>query len=378
MTAPRSDVVSRRLPMLLLGVLLFLLVVFVATQAGAYGHAYDETYQDSYGTAILRWYATGGHDQGFLHFQVELHMPQHGPFFEMLVAAAQETFGHHWYTRAVVCGIAGVFGIVGIALCGRELAGWWGAVVAALGLTLFPRYTGAIFNNSKDVPLAVGMIFILWLSLRFVRRWRGERRHLVLDSALLGFAIGAVASIRVNALIWFGVLGLVVACWWLRHAYRARAGAAADRAAADCLSVRSALGRQATAAVVIAVAAYGAMLMLWPYVTLHPVSGLMDSIHLMSRYDWDGTVLLDGTEFRGSQVPLRYAPEWLLIGSPPLAVLGAVLGMGFLLSDAVARRRPDPGPCWPERCSSYPSVPFWSCIRPCTTGCGISCSRFPA
>jgi 4-amino-4-deoxy-L-arabinose transferase-like glycosyltransferase len=343
----RGDIMSRRLPMLLLGVLFLLLMVFVATQAGAYGHAYDEIYQDSYGTAILRWYTTGGHDQSFLHFQVELHMPEHGPFFETIVALAQQLFGHHWHTRAVVCGTAGVLGILGIALCGRELAGWWGGLVAALGLTLFPRYTGAIFNNSKDIPLTVAMIFVLWLSMRLFRRWRGARRRLLLDSALLGFAIGAAASIRATGLIWFGVLAMFLAGWWLRHSHRVRArrrtGAPADDTGVDGIGVWSAIGRQATAAAIIGVAAYLAMLLLWPYVALHPASGLIDSIHLMSRYDWDGDVLLDGTEFRGGQIPWRYAPEWLLIGSPPVTVLGALLGLGFLLADAVRRRLPDPG-----------------------------------
>ena len=82
--------------------------------------------------------------------------------------------------------------------------------MAAFGLALYPRFLGAIFNNSKDMPLAVAMLVVLWLVLRLVNGWPRRRSRLIY-SALIGVAIGAAAAIRINALVWYGVLGLVAA-----------------------------------------------------------------------------------------------------------------------------------------------------------------------
>ena len=69
---------------------------------------------------------------------------------------------------------------------------------------------------TKDIPLAVAMIFLLWLTLRLARRWATGDAYL-LDSALVGACAGMAMSIRINAALWFGVLGLAAAGWWWRH-----------------------------------------------------------------------------------------------------------------------------------------------------------------
>jgi hypothetical protein len=320
------------LPMGLLALLFLLLAVFVATQAGAHGRSWDEGAQDWYGEAVYRWYATSGADLTFMRAAPQLQMPQHGPFFETVVATAQHGFpdADHWHVRSIVGGVAGVLGVAGIALCGLELAGWWAAFLAAAGLAFYPRYTGAIFNNSKDIPLAVAMIFLLWLTLRLARRWAQGDAYL-LDSALVGACAGMAMSIRINAALWFGVLGLTAAGWWWRH----RRTALADGA------WRAALGRQAVAGVLIAGCAYLAMLALWPYVALRPVDGLIDSVRSMSAYDWTGVIAFEGRGVRADQLPRRYAPVWLVIGSPlPTVLLGAV-GAGFVAADLARRRLTD-------------------------------------
>jgi hypothetical protein len=120
------------LPALLLGALLAALAVYVVAQRNAYPHTWDEPLQDWYGTAVLHWYLTGGHDLTFMHADKSLYMPEHGPFFETVVAAVQHVrehrlhAGHHWQSRALVCGmagLAGIAGIAGIALCGTRCTG---------------------------------------------------------------------------------------------------------------------------------------------------------------------------------------------------------------------------------------------------------------
>jgi hypothetical protein len=315
------------LPIGLLGVLLLLFLAFVATQADAHGRSWDEGAQDWYGEAVYQWYVTRGADLTFMQAAPQLQMPQHGPVVEFAIATAQHAFEgtDRWLVRSTVGGVIGLLGIVGIALCGLELAGWWGAFLAAAGLACYPRYTGAVFNNSKDIPFAVAMIFLLWLTLRLARRW-GDDGTYVLDSALVGLALGIALSIRVSAVLWLGVLGATAAVWWLRH----HGG-----------GWRRELGRQVVAGLLIGGCAYLAMIAMWPYVALHPVDGFVDSIRSMSRYSWTGEILFEGERVRGDGLPRRYAPVWLVIGSPlPVVVLGLV-GAGFIVADLLRRRLTD-------------------------------------
>ena len=106
-----------------------------------------------------------------------------------------------------------------IALCGYELGGYWIAFLAALGLWLYPRYYGAIYNNPKDIPAAVTMMFILWAALLLIKQWDQQMRF-IRNSILVGFCIGLAASIRVNAVIWYAILSLLLIAWWLLHGKR--------------------------------------------------------------------------------------------------------------------------------------------------------------
>lgn len=305
----RTRYVATVIPAALLGVLFVILGLFVATQSGSYGRTWDEEIQDDYGRRTLAWYTSAGRNDSFLDYSEILQMPQHGPFFETVVAAAQSVTGEQWTTRAVVTGIGALVGIVAIALCGYELGGWWAALLSATGLALYPRYTGAIFNNSKDVPFTAAMIVVLWLTLRMVRRW-DDRRAFLVDSTLVGVAIGAAASIRVNAVLWYAVLALLVVGRWLRHPRQ------------DLQQVR----QQALAAVLVGVLSLLTMCTLWPYIFLDPLPHFADSIGSMANFPWSGMVPFGDKRYSALDLPRRYTLEWLVIGSPTPVVVFAAIG----------------------------------------------------
>lgn len=294
--------------MLLLGVLFLVLGLYVVVAADAYGRTWDEGLQNWYGEAVLNWYLSAGRDVGFIRDSHPADfMPQHGPFAEVLIAAAQRLTGETWHTRSVMGGLFGVAGIAGIALCGRQLAGRWGAFLAALGLTLYPRYTGAMFANSKDVPFTAAMIFVLWASVRLLRRRDGN----VWDAVLLGALLGVAMSIRATAILWYGVL-----------------------------AVAFIVTRRWKQAAVVGGVSYVTILALWPYIALNPVTGLPESIAAMSKYQWFGEVLFDGAMVRGMDLPWQYTPQWLVIGSPPVTLALALIGLGFVVADVARRRWP--------------------------------------
>ncbi|NUT18649.1 MAG: hypothetical protein HOV77_05650 [Hamadaea sp.] len=322
MTSSTGIAVSRyaRLPYLLLALLFTLLTLFVATQYAVHGRTFDEWMQDDYGQRVLAFYLSGGQDRSFLEMQPELYMPQHGSAYELLVSAIQKLTGEKWHTRSVVGGITGVIGILAMALCGREVAGPWGAFVAATGLALYPRYTGSIFNNSKDIPFTVAMIVVLWLVLRTVRRWNDtERRFDLYWDAALGSAIGLAAAIRINALAWFAIIAVLLIAYWVR---RRPEGAAA---------IRTEISRQLGSLLLIGSTCYLVMSLTWPYLLVRPISGALDSIASMTKYQWNHEILYRGEMVFAPDLPWHYAPVWLIIGSPLPVILFVIASAAAVL-----------------------------------------------
>ncbi|MEJ3749451.1 hypothetical protein WEI85_40100 [Actinomycetes bacterium KLBMP 9797] len=350
-SASAADALRRlRSPMVPAGLLILLFVLlgfFVATQPNEYGRTFDEELQDEYGVAVLAWYTSAGADQSFLAFPPILHMPQHGPLFETVVAAVQSVTGERWTTRAVVTAVAALLGVLAIALCGYELGGWWMAFLSAAGLALYPRYSGAMFNNPKDVPFAAAMVFVLWLTLRLIRRWPRPRAFL-LDGALVGLAIGAATSIRVVAVVWYPLLGLVLLGYWLRHGAAHRAGGA----------WRAALAKQALCAASVVSVSVLAMCAFWPYVFLDPLPHFIESVRAMTNYPWVGMVPLGDQSYSSLDLPRRYTIEWLVIGSPPLVVVFGIVGGLLALVQLLRIRTGDARIVLVGLCFGVPLVAF--------------------
>jgi hypothetical protein len=203
---------SKFFPLILLGGLLLTGLVTIFVQAGNYGITTDEPLQDKYGHTVMEWYYTLGKDTHFLTaFPEDTYMPEHGGIFDAVIAAVQLEFppAEHWHVRRIITGLSGVVGLVAIALCAYELGGYWVAFLAALALWFYPRYYGAIYNNPKDIPAVVTMTFVLWAVLLLVKHWDHPKRYLG-ASLLVGLCIGVAVSIRVNAVIWYLILALLV------------------------------------------------------------------------------------------------------------------------------------------------------------------------
>src|SRR5260370_8619779 len=206
-------------------------------------------------------------------------MPEHRAIFDALVAPAQQVLGHHWYTRAVMTGLAGVAGISAVALCVYEISGTWGALLAALGLWLYPRYFGAMWNNPKDVPFAAAMTWILWAAILLVKHWNSRR--FLWYCALVGFCIGFAASIRVTAVIWYGILAVFLGSWWVINGARCRREK----------QIRSLLIKQVRAAMAVGLVSLLTMIAFWPSIFISPFAHLYLSPLILSPFPSNTTAL---------------------------------------------------------------------------------------
>ncbi len=198
-------------------------------------------------------------------------------------------------------------------------------MLAALGLWLYPRYSGALFTNSRDIPFAATMTFVLWSVLLLVKNW--ERKRSFWYSVLTGFWIGLAASMQVMALLWYGILGLMLACWWLISGPRAW----------QKKQVLVALWRHVTACIGISSVFVLTMIALWPSLFLSS-----EFILRLSRDPRNGTVLFAGTTYSTAHLPRLSALAWLVIGSPPALVLCALLGLVTTALFLLRKRVVDP------------------------------------
>lgn len=328
----KSTFSKRQFPLSLLVFFLAVLIIFVFVQAKNFGITADEVLQDNYGHSILVWYTSMGKDTSFLMYGAGLYMPEHGPLFEVIVAAAQDLFaGHHWYVRAVITGLAGVSGIVAIAMCGYTLEGYWFALLAAIAFWLYPRFFGAIFNNSKDVPFAAAMTFVLWSVLLLIKQWQKNNLY-VRNCFLVGIFIGIAASIRVTAIIYYFLLFLLSMMWWLENGLKS-------------LKQKehwAALGKHLFAASLISISSFITMMVCWPYIFLNPFQNFYDSIVVMQRYPWNGSVLFNGVLYLGQHLPWTYVPVWLIIGTPLIVDIFTFIGCIWILSKRLKTKVSNP------------------------------------
>jgi 4-amino-4-deoxy-L-arabinose transferase-like glycosyltransferase len=310
----RQISIAKILPVLLLILLFAVVLVTIFVQADSYGITFDEPLQDSYGRSVLSWYQTLGRDQSFMHYRQRFYMPEHGAISEVIVALAQQTFGRPWHTRAVMTGLAGGMGVLAMALCGFELGGWWAAFFAALGLWLYPRFFGAIFNNSKDIPFASATALVLWAMLLLVRKWGCTGEYLIKNAVLVGFLIGLATSIRIVGIFWYLVLLFLFVGWWICY----------GRSAIREKKVIDHLFKQASSCFIIIVVSWSTIMALWPYIALNPLHNFYDALIINSAYPSGTAEVL----FQGhiTMAPRSYVPVWLVIGSPPAVIFLAAIG----------------------------------------------------
>lgn len=315
------------IPICLLGMLLIVMLATVATQARAYGLTTDEWMHESYGQTSLRWYLTLGKDRSFLNYPLEDYEPEHGAIFDVVVAAAQHILGHQWLTQALITALTGVLGVLAIALCGFELGGWWFAFLAALSLWLYPRFTGAIFNNPKDIPFTTINTFVLWSVLLLLKQW-GDQRKTLRNSLLVALFLAIAIAIRGNAITWYAILVLLLAGWWLLN----------WRQTLQEKRIAQAVRQQAITGVIIGAGSFLGMVLMWPYVFLNPLKNFKLALTVLAKYPWNGAVLYQGKMQLAVNLPRDYAPVWLAIGSPPLLILFAAIGL-LLIGGWYARKR---------------------------------------
>ncbi len=300
--------------------ILVAVVCVIALTFRDYSISTDEEVQNTYGRLLLDFYLSGLTDtRAFGYSNLYLY----GGLFDLLAAViAPFSPLPDFETRHLLCATFGVLGIVATWRLARLLAGPRAGLLAVVLLVLCPAYYGAMFNNTKDIPFAAGMTWMLYLSCRLAARLPRPPFRLV---AWLGVAAGASLGIRVGAVLG-GLYLIPVLALHVIDEDRASGRPAAVRSAAVMLL-------RVFPGVLIATAL---MALLWPWSVMAP--GNM----LLAAHDLTGfhvPTILAGRPLDSYDVPAWYVPTYLLVKLPETLLIGLAVA---LAAAAIRDRRPDP------------------------------------
>src|SRR5271169_1467403 len=117
----------------------------------------------------------------------------YGGLFDIVGVRLSEIFaGFDVYDiRHILCALIGIAGIAATAATARTISGSRAGFIAAVALAVCGCWYGAMFNHTKDIPLAAGMIGATYMLVRIMRELpRPSFGSVLLFGLLTGCALG--------------------------------------------------------------------------------------------------------------------------------------------------------------------------------------------
>ena len=302
--------------------LLLVAVVMVMLTFTDYGLTHDEEVQAIYGEKLLSLYTSLFADRAAFSY---LDLFWYGGLFDLVAAILNKVSPFGYYeTRHLLGGLVGVAGLAGAWRLGRLAGGPRAGFLAALLLALTPVFYGHSFNNPKDAPFAVAMLWLVYTIAKVAAELPRPSWSTVVK---LGIALGVALCIRVGALLGIGYLGLAV----LAHvAITVTRWGAAEGGR----SLWTATLRLLPAAGI----AYALVAVFWPWAVLDPLNPIRALQHF-SGYDIDIQSLFAGSLVKATQLPAGYVLGYVVVTMPELVLAGFVA----FAAGALAWKRRWPG-----------------------------------
>src|SRR5438067_2133286 len=181
-------------------------VALVLSTFRDYGVTWDEDVHNWYGNFVLDYYLSFFGDKTALHWR---DLYNYGAVFDMAAAALNRVSPIGVYeTRHLLNGLVGILGLISCWKLGGAVARPRAGFIACLLLISIPNYYGQMFNNPKDIPFAVGVVWSTYYMIRIVPTLP---RPPLGTLAKLGFAIGMTMGVRIGGLLLLFYLSLLLA-----------------------------------------------------------------------------------------------------------------------------------------------------------------------
>ena len=282
-------------------------VVLVLSTFRDYGVTWDEDVHNWYGNFVLDYYLSFFGDKTALHWR---DLYNYGAVFDMAAAALNRVSPIGVYeTRHLLNGLVGILGLIGCWKLGGAVARPRAGFIACLLLISIPNYYGQMFNNPKDIPFAVGVV---WSTYYMIRIAPTLPRPPLGTLAKLGFAIGMTMGVRIGGLLLLFYLSLLLA---LDGTWRA---VFANRIQLLASTAWVSLWRILLPVVGIA---YPAMLLFWPWAQTDPIENPLRAHAFFSHQSFPFYTLFDGQFVPANDLPWTYLPTYIALALPELVLV---------------------------------------------------------
>jgi hypothetical protein len=272
-----------------------------------YGVTWDEDAHNWYGNFVLNYYLSLFTDRTALHWR---DLYNYGAIFDTLAAAVNRVSPIGVYeTRHLLNALIGILGVVGCGKLGRVLGGARVGLIAALLLVLTPNYYGQMFNNPKDIPFAVGVVWATYYTVSIVPLLPRPPIPMLIK---LGVAVGMTMGVRIGGLLLLCELGLLLALDSLWRMIAAR------RAALLIASAWAAFWRVFLPVVLVA---YPVMLLFWPWGQTDPIENPLRALAFFSHQTFPFQTLFAGRFVPASDLPWTYLPIYIAVALPELILV---------------------------------------------------------
>src|SRR6266852_9017340 len=288
-----------------------------------YGVTWDEDVHNWYGNFVLDYYLSLFDDRSALHWR---DLYNYGAVFDMIAAALNRVSPIGVYeTRHLLNGLVGVLGLIGCCKLAHVIAGARAGFIAALFLLLTPNYYGQMFNNPKDIPFAVGMVWAMYYLARIAPELPRPRWTLVVK---LGIACGLALGVRVGGLLLFGYLGLLLLLFVLwRGAETRRLGIVIAESWTSFWRVL----------LPVLLVAWPVMLLFWPWAQQSPLLNPVRAIIYFSHEIFPFPTLFAGEYIPATNLPWAYLPVHIALALPELVF--SLLVVAPVAAIVIAQRR---------------------------------------
>ncbi|HEY4862140.1 MAG TPA: glycosyltransferase family 39 protein [Xanthobacteraceae bacterium] len=287
-----------------------------------YGVTWDEDAHNWYGNFVLDYYVSFFTDRNALHWR---DLYNYGAIFDTAAAALNRVSPMGIYeTRHLLNALVGVLGLVGCYKLGHATGGARVGFFATLFLLLTPNYYGQMFNNPKDIPFAVGVVWATYYMVRMVPALPRPPLGLL---AKLGVAIGMTMGVRIGGLLLLCYLGLLLAVdggWRTIVARR------------PVLLLEVAWTAFLRVLLPVLLFAYPVMLVFWPWGQTDPIENPLRALAFFSHQNFPFSTLFAGRFVPASNLPWTYLPTHIALALPELIL--ALLLTGPILGGVVLAR----------------------------------------
>lgn len=285
-----------------------------------YGITGDEVLQKNYGDDVLAYFETGGKNKKCLEWEL---LAFYGGLFDYMSAWLNKNIGglDPYDMRHLLNSIFGFVAILFAARTGRAVSGSWRvALLTLVFLALSPRFFGHSMNNPKDIPFATGFLISVYYLVQMTKQLPSPS---IKSMLMLAMGIGLTINVRSGGIILMPYIGIFMAGWVLfRPEMR------------PMLTKFKVIPLARMLAILLGVSALGYWVgtWFWPYAQQDIMGNPFKALGEMTKYSVGIRMLWGGYHLWSDQLPWYYIPQWLVMSSPIVVLIGFPFIFGIFFS----------------------------------------------